>query len=110
MSFAPRSLTRSRAAVAVLPVANTGATTMTSRSARSEGALKKYSIATNVSDRGKARYARHVQLERDRACLPRMSCRLEELAQKQVSFQRFAALTFVRVAFRFRHWSTAGRA
>jgi hypothetical protein len=36
-------------AVAVLPVANTGATTMTSRSARSEGALKKYSIATNVS-------------------------------------------------------------
>jgi 2-iminobutanoate/2-iminopropanoate deaminase len=41
MSFAPRSLTRSMAAVAVLPVANTGATTMTSRSARSQGAVKK---------------------------------------------------------------------
>src|SRR5262245_42729460 len=46
-------------------------------------------------DHGKARYARQVQPARDRACLPRMSCRPEELAQKQASFQRFAALSRV---------------
>src|SRR5262249_41758812 len=61
-------------------------------------------------DRGKARYAQHVQPALDRACLPRMSCRLEELAQKQASFRRFAPMTCVRVAFRFRHRSTADRA
>src|SRR5262249_41399448 len=44
-------------------------------------------------DRGKARYARHVQLARDRACLPRMLSRLEESAQKQASFRRSAAMT-----------------
>src|SRR5260370_42606998 len=32
-------------------------------------------------DHGKARYARHVQPARDRACLRRMSCRPEELAR-----------------------------
>src|SRR5215831_3357308 len=97
MSFAPRSLTQSMAAVAVLPVANTGATTITSRSARSEGALKKiFRLQQMYLDRGKeAQYARHVQSAQDRACLPRMSCRLEELAQKQVSFLRYAALTCV---------------
>jgi len=49
MSFAPRSFSRSTAATAEFAVASTGEITITCRSCKSLGALKKYSTATKVS-------------------------------------------------------------